>query len=140
MHPSMAKHRFSLVACARWEEMQIQKWVEYHKPIGFDHADPFATCRHYGEQANIYLHFLDTFRQETEWFSFLRIDEFLGLKRVNNIAAFMRDDEAGIDCLYFNSLVYGNSNKIRSDDRRALTPACGARGLNAHTKMICRPA
>ena len=34
----MLKHRFSLVACARWEETQIQEWVEYHKSIGFDHV------------------------------------------------------------------------------------------------------
>lgn len=161
----MAKHRFSLVACARWEETQIQEWVEYHRSIGFDHVylysndddptalfhavapytygpNPFVTFRHWpevGEQTGIYLHFLDTFRQDTEWFSFLDIDEFFVLKRVNNIAAFMRDYENSVDCLYFNWLIHGHSSKVRRDGQPTLTsyPRRAAR-LDAHTKMICR--
>jgi hypothetical protein len=163
----MAKHRFSLVACARWEETQIQEWVEYHKSIGFDHVylysndddpaplfraiapyaygpDPFITFRHWlaiGEQTEIYLHFLDTFKQETDWFSFLDIDEFFVLKHIDNISAFMRDYEAGVDCLYFNWLIYGNCGKVRRDDRPTLTSYLRrARKVDAHTKMICRSA
>jgi hypothetical protein len=163
----MAKYRFSLVACARWEETEIQEWVEYHKSIGFDHiylysndadpaplfhavapyaygADPFVTFRHWppaGEQVEIYLHFLDTFRDETEWFSFLDIDEFFVLKRVNNIAAFMRDYEAHVDCLYFNWVIYGHNGNVRRGDKPTLTSyPRRARGLDAHTKMICRSA
>jgi hypothetical protein len=163
----MAKHRFSIVACARWEETQIQEWVEYHKSIGFDHIylysndedpvplfrtiapyaygpDPFITFRHWpfvGEQTEIYLHFLDTFKQETEWFSFLDIDEFFVLKGIHNISVFMRDYEASVDCLYFNWLNYGNCGKVRRDDRPTLTSYLRrARKLDAHTKMICRSA
>jgi hypothetical protein len=165
-HP-MPKYRFSLVACARWEETQIQEWVEYHKSIGFDHIylysndddpallfnaiapyaygpDPFVTFRHWpivGEQVGIYLHFLDTFRQETEWFSFLDIDEFLVLKRLNNVAAFMRNYENSVDCLYFNWLIHGNSGKVRRDDQPALISyPRRARTIDSHTKMICRSA
>jgi hypothetical protein len=91
LDPPMAKHHFSLVACARWEEMQIQEWLEYHKSIGFDHVylysndddptrlfravapytygtEPFVTFRHWpcvGEQVPIHLHFLETFKHET---------------------------------------------------------------------------
>ena len=163
----MAKYRFSLVACARWEETQVQEWVEYHKSIGFDHiylysndaypaplfqavapyaygANPFVTFRHWpraGEQIEIYLHFLDTFRAETEWFSFLDIDEFLVLKRVDNIAAFMRVYEARVDCLYLNWLIYGHNGNVRRGDKPTLTSyPRRARHLDAHTKMICRSA
>jgi hypothetical protein len=163
----MAKHRFSIIACARWEETQIQEWVEYHKSIGFDHIylysndddpaplfraiapyaygpDPFITFRHWphvGEQTEIYLHFLDTFKQETEWFSFLDIDEFFVLRRIHNISAFMREYQASVDCLYFNWLNYGNCGKVRRDDRPTLTSYLRrARKLDAHTKMICRSA
>jgi hypothetical protein len=163
----MAKHRFSLVACARWEETQIQEWLEYHKSIGFDHvylysndddprplfgatapyaygSDPFVTFRHWpqaGEQTEIYLHFLDTAKQETEWFSFLDIDEFFVLKHIDNISAFMRDYEAGVDCLYFNWLIYGNCGKVRRDDRPTLTSHLRrAHKIDTHTKMICRSA
>ncbi|HEX3576687.1 MAG TPA: glycosyltransferase family 2 protein [Rhodopila sp.] len=164
---TMAKHRFSLVACARWEETQIQEWVEYHKSIGFDHiylysndddplplfraiapyaygADPFITFRHWphvGEQVEIYLHFLDTFKDETEWFSFLDIDEFFVLKRVATIAEFMREHETQVDCLYFNWLIYGNCGKLRRDDGPTLTSYVRrASRVDAHTKMLCRSA
>ena len=123
-----SKYEFSIVACARWEETSIQEWVEYHKSIGFNHiylysnddnpsalfraiasytygADPFVTFLHWpqvGQQVQIYLHFLKTFKQETTWFSFLDIDEFFVLKEINNIARFMKGYEAFVDCLYFN--------------------------------------
>jgi hypothetical protein len=165
LDPPMAKHHFSLVACARWEEMQIQEWLEYHKSIGFDHVylysndedparlfravapytygtEPFVTFRHWprvGEQVPIYLHFLETFKHETHWFSFLDIDEFFVLKDVNNIALFMHDYRTSVDCLYFNWLVYGHSGKVKRDDGATLTSYLRrARTLDAHTKMICR--
>ncbi len=163
----MAKYRFSLVACARWEETQIQEWVEYHKSIGFDHiylysndadpvplfnavapyvygTDPFVTFRHWpraGEQVGIYLHFLDNFKSETEWFSFLDIDEFFVLKRLNNITAFMQDYESRVDCLYFHWVIYGHSGNLRRGDKPTLTSYPRRAGhLDAHTKMICRSA
>jgi hypothetical protein len=130
MH-DMHKHKFSLVACARWEETEIQEWIEYHRSIGFDHIylysndddpailfraivpyaygpDPFVTFRHWprvGAQPAIYLDFLKTYRSETEWFSFLDVDEFFVLKGINNIGRFMRDYETSVDCLYFNWVI-----------------------------------
>lgn len=163
----MPEHQFSLVACARWEEACIQEWVEYHKSIGFDHIylysndddplplfelvapyaygpDPFITFRHWpqvGEQVEIYRHFLDNFKAETVWFSFLDIDEFFVLKSIDNITTFMRDFDAGVDCLYFNWLLYGNNGKIRRDDGATLTSYVRrAHKLDPHTKMMCRSA
>src|ERR1700744_4827562 len=130
----MAKYRFSLVACARWEEAQIQEWVEYHRSIGFDHIylysndddpsalfdavaayvhgrDPFVTFQHWpvtGEQIAMYFHFLETFKHQTEWFSFLDIDEFLVLRSLDDIHRFMDDYDINTDCLYFNWMIHGN--------------------------------
>jgi hypothetical protein len=163
----MPKHHYSLVACARWEEAHIQEWVMYHKSIGFDHiylysndddpaplfraiapfaygAKPFVTFRHWpqvGQQVEIYLHFLANFKQETHWFSFLDIDEFFVLKRVNDIGSFMRDYRNEVDCLYFNWLPYGHGGKVRRDDQPTLTSHLRrAHKLDVHTKMICRSA
>ena len=159
------KYDFSLVACARWEAANIQEWVEYHKSIGFSHVylycndddpiplfhavapysygnDPFITFLHWpivGQQVEIYLHFLKTFRHETGWFSFLDIDEFFVLKGVNNITRFMRKYEGHADCLYFNWMLYGNNGKVRRDDGATLTSYVRrGRGVNSHTKMLCR--
>ena len=102
------------------------------------------TVRHWpqvGEQIEIYLHFLDTFRHETEWFSFLDVDEFFVFKRLDNVAAFMRDYEDRVDCLYFNWLIHGHSGKVRRDDQPTLTSyPRRCRTLDVRTKMICRAA
>jgi hypothetical protein len=161
------KYAFSLVACARWEEANIQEWVEYHKSIGFSHiylysndddptalfravapytygTDPFVTFLHWpqiGQQMEMYLHFLKTFKQETTWYSLLDIDEFFVLKGVDDIGRFMRDYEPHVDCLYFNWLNYGNSGKVKREDGDTLTsyPRHDI-GPDSHTKMLCRSA
>ena len=110
-------------------------------PIGID---PFVTFMHWpgaGQQVEIYLHFLKTFKHETAWFSFLDIDEFFVLKGVDNIARFMRDYESQVDCLYFNWVVYGNSGKIRREDGPTLTSYLRREATpDGHTKMLCRSA
>src|SRR4051794_24548446 len=103
------RYRYSLVACARWEEKDVLERVQYHWTLGFDHiylysndddpmptfrmltpylfgSAPFITFRHVPkrdpttpQQADIYFHFLRNYKQETEWFSFLDIDGFLVL-------------------------------------------------------------
>jgi hypothetical protein len=161
------KYAFSLVACARWEEANIQEWVEYHKSIGFSHIylysndddpaalfravapytygnDPFVTFLHWpnaGQQVEIYLHFLKTFKHETVWYSLLDIDEFFVLKGVDDIGQFMRDYEAHTDCLYFNWVQYGNSGRLQREDGPTLTSYLRrAPSLDGHTKMLCRSA
>ena len=161
----MPRHKFSLVACARWEEDCIQEWLEYHQSVGFDHVylysndddptalakavapylhgdNPFVTLRHWpqvGQQIQIYLHFLETFRDETEWFSFLDIDEFFVLKGVDDIYAFMLDYQNSVDFLYFNWVIYGHSGRLRRDDGPVLTSYLRrARRPADATKMLCR--
>lgn len=161
----MPKYRFSLVACARWEEDDIQEWVAYHRSVGFDHIylysndddperlfravmpwvigpNPFITFRHWpvvGGQMEIYLHFLDTWKSETEWFSFLDIDEFFVLKGVNNIATFMRSYTDIVDCLYFHWLNYGNCGRVnRTPGSTLLSYVQRSANLNHHTKHLCR--
>jgi len=163
----MTKHRFSLVACARWEETEIEEWVAYHKSIGFDHIylysndddpaplfraivpyaygpDPFVSFRHWphvGQQAEMYLHFLEMLKHETEWFSFLDIDEFFVFKQLDNVVEFMRPYETSVDCLYFNWFIYGHSDRVRREDGAVLTAyRRRARRADVHTKMMCRSA
>ncbi|MEA2728580.1 MAG: hypothetical protein QOF70_3055 [Acetobacteraceae bacterium] len=163
----VAKYEYSLVGSARWEEANIQEWVEYHKSIGFSHVylysndddpmplfravapyvygpDAFVTFLHWpraGAQMEAYLHFLRTFKHETKWFSLLDIDEFFVLKDVDNIGRFMRDYESQVDCLYFNWVHYGNSGKVRREDGSTLTSyPRRSEGPDGHTKWLCRSA
>lgn len=151
----MAKHRYALVACARWEEEAIEEWLEYHRSIGFDHVylysndddptalltavsryvrgrAPFVTFRHWprvGDQVPIYLDFLDEFKAETDWYSLLDIDEFFVLRNENNIHAFMQAYENEVDCLYFNWVLYGHDGNVqRPSGSTLLTHRRRARG------------
>lgn len=159
------RHAHALVACARQEDARIQEWVEYHRSIGFDHVylycnddepcallkaagsyllgpDPFITFRHWpaaGQRAEMFLHFLATFKDEADWFAFLDIDEFLVLKDGGDVAGFMLPFHASADCVYFNGFNYGSNGKVHRDDspvllshlRRAAEP-------DPRTRMICR--
>ena len=163
----MPRHRYSLVACARWEETQIEEWVAYHRSIGFDHIylysndddpaplfravaayvhgpNPLITFRHWpvaGQQQAIYFHFLENFRHETEWFGFLDIDEFFVLKGVDNIDAFMAEYRDDVDCLYFHWVLYGNCDRKRRADTPTLTTYLRrASTIDIHIKMLCRSA
>ncbi len=129
------KYKFSIAACARWETKNISEWIAYHRAIGFEHiylycndndpaelyecllpllgeAYPFITfvhCPFQGFQGMMYKHFLKNFSAETEWFLFLDIDEFLVLKNVDDITAFMKNYEEICDALYFNWIFFGNN-------------------------------
>lgn len=161
------RYRYSLVACARWEETDIVEWLEYHRSIGFEHAyiysndddptalhkrllpyllqpDPFVTYRFWpkvGDQPGIYLHFLEHFRNETEWFIFLDIDEFLVIKELNNIAKFMQTFDSKADAVYFNWLQFGNANHVeRASGSVLLSYSRRAMMIDPTTKVITRSA
>ncbi len=162
----MPKHKFSLVACARWEENDILEWLDYHRVIGIDHVylysndddastlkeaigphldgpRPFVTYWHWhpskGRQVHMYLHFLSERRFETEWLCFLDIDEFLVIKGHNDLPRFMAPLEARFDAVYFNWVFYG------AGGRRTRQPGSVLMGLtrrncrvNCHTKNFVR--
>lgn len=159
----MPKYKAALVACARWEENDIVEWIEYHRSIGFEHIflysndddpyilyrrvlgytlgeDPFITYLHWpkvGEQIPMYLHFIDHFLNRSEWISFLDIDEFITVKSGKKIYEFLTEDMSGIDCVYFNWLIYGNAGKIDRDcDSILLSHNRRSARIDVHTKTI----
>jgi len=167
MHATSPRYKFSLVACARWEERDIVEWVEYHRAVGIEHfyiysnddtpaalfkvlepyifqPEPIITYRHWpiaGQQQHIYYHFLEHFKHETEWFSFLDIDEFMVFKTGNSIASFMAPFEDRFDAIYLNWIVYGHNQRIiRDDDSVLLAYTQRADYVNVHTKLIIRAA
>ena len=165
--PPNARRKFSLVACARWEEKDIVEWVEYHLAVGIEHfyiysnddspatlfkvlspyifrSAPLVTFRHWpipGQQPQMYFHFLEHFLAETEWFCFLDVDEFLVFKGVNAISEFMAKFEASYDAVYLNWLLYGNNYLVERDDDSVLFAYTRrASFIDHHTKVITRAA
>ncbi len=135
-------HRFSIVACARWETRYITEWLTYHRAIGFDHVflycnddnpaelfrevlpftlgpQPFVTFRHHpqqGQQPQMYADFLARNRRDCEWISFFDVDEFLRLPPGESISSFMGRFPEDIDCVMFNMVYFGpNGHKTPPD-------------------------
>ena len=160
-------HGFSLVACARWEEDDIVEWIEYHRAIGVDHfyiysnddsptilakrlmpyllsAEPIVTYRHWpiaGQQAQIYYHFLENYKNETEWFCFLDIDEFLVIKGSDSAPRFIAAFGDDCDAIYLNWLIYGNNFLVERDkDSVLFSHTRRAAAVDPHTKTITRSA
>ena len=130
----LRKFTYALVACARWETDCILEWIAYHRAIGFEHLflycndddpaelfdkvlpyvcgpEPFVTFKHCalpGQQKAMYLDFLDHHKDETEWFIFLDIDEFIRLPVHKTIDAFAKDLGAGVDAVYLHWCFFGN--------------------------------
>ena len=128
------KYKYSIMTCCRWEYNNISEWISFYKEIGFDHIyiycnddDPrdlytnclpfiseensFVTFVYYaevGNQIGMILNFLKNFKNQTEWVSFIDIDEFLLLKNTHNIKDFMVKFEEN-DAVYFNWSMFGTN-------------------------------
>ncbi len=133
-----AVYRYSIIACARWETPYIAEWISYYEAIGFDHIylycnddDPaelrteveaatkdrpnFVSFTHFpgqGRQIDMYLAGLEHARSETEWVTFLDIDEFLVLRGCDNIDKFMEPFANTVDSVHFNWVYFGNSGYV----------------------------
>lgn len=129
------KYKYSIMTCCRWEYNNISEWISYYKSIGFEHIfiycnddDPrdlytnclpfiygednyvtFVTYRDLGNQIGMIFDFLKRFKDQTEWISFLDIDEFLCIKNVDNIKEFMSSFQEE-DVIYFNWSMFGTNS------------------------------
>lgn len=160
------RHRASIVACARWESPYIAEWLAYHVAIGFDHIylycnddDPTelgevlrtlpvdlsvrVTFRPYfgqGQQSLMYQDALRYARLQSDWISFLDIDEFLVLRAWSSIPDLLQQlDRDAVDSLHFNWLFYGhNGYRTRPAGAVLQNYTRRSRGVDGHTKHISR--
>jgi hypothetical protein len=105
----MARVNFAIVAIARRENLDVEEWLNYHYGIGFDriylYDNPGAgdadlvflryderlvltTITGEGRQSGAYKHFIDNFREETDWVAFLDLDEFIVLREDKTFRGF----------------------------------------------------
>lgn len=161
---SVMKYKYSAICCARWESRYIGEWLFYCKKIGFDHVylycnddDPknffdavsrtpveesFYTLKHYekvGAQRAMYIDALRMAREESEWVSFLDVDEFLALGVFDNLEEFVGYHDENVQCIYFNWLNFRSSGHISRPYGSVLRSYLYRdRDFNPHTKHICK--
>ncbi|EHH68006.1 discoidin domain-containing protein [Gluconobacter morbifer] len=158
------KYKYSIMTCCRWEYNNISEWISYHKELGFNHIyiycnddDPrdlytncipflseenkyvtFIHCTEVGNQAGMILDFLKRFKNETEWITFLDIDEFFLLRNVDNVGNFMSKFQED-DAVYFNWSMFGtNSFEKRPEGSVLLNYFYREETLHPLTKVISK--
>jgi hypothetical protein len=111
-----------LVCIAKDEDHYIEEWLDYNHKLGFDEIVMYEndwvcpidrpylkkiTFNGPHKQMESYNHFLRNFRNDYEWAAFLDCDEFLVLKKHNNVNEFLTDynnpSGIGINWQFFGS-------------------------------------
>ena len=117
--------RTALVCIAKNEDNYIEEWVNYHIKLGFDKifiyendwdcnliSEKIVKIKFNGtrQQTAAYNNFINTYKNEYDWVGFFDVDEFLVLKKHNNIKEFINDyrDEHAIGV---NWVLFGDNNQ-----------------------------
>ncbi len=159
------RHKFSIVACARWETPYIVEWLNYYRALGFDHVylycndddpvalyeavlpftqgpAPFVTFRYYphqGQQLQMYADFLKFNLDDSEWISFFDVDEFLRLPPGQTISTFMSRFDDSVDCVLFNWIFFGpNGHKTAPSGHVLSNFTQRQRSIHPFTKFVAR--
>jgi hypothetical protein len=121
--------KIALVCIAKNEDKYINEWVDYHIKLGFDsifiyendwdsnierdnvYKIPFNGLR---QQIPSYNHFIRNYRNDYDWVAFLDVDEFLVLKKHNNIHEFISEYQ-DYSSIGINWVLFGD-NGLESTD------------------------
>lgn len=140
------KKKYYIAICTIFkdEAMTIKEWIEYHKLIGVDHIylynnqstdnyldiitpyikDNFITLVNWNypppAQVSAYQHFRDSFWDETNWITFIDIDEYLCPKRVLNLKDWLTKYE-NFPSLTIYWKMFGSSGILDFNTNKLLT-------------------
>lgn len=114
----------ALVCIAKNEDKYIEEWIQYHLYLGFDHVfiyendwrcninSPLVTKIVYdgiGLQESAYNHFLNSYYDEYDWVAFFDVDEFLVLKKHNDVKSFLKE-YSEYNGVAINWYLFGDNN------------------------------
>jgi hypothetical protein len=113
-----------IVCIAKNEDHYIDEWIKYHTKLGFDHIFIYTNDWLYesdnekvsifsvngsGKQLYAYNDFVKNKSSGYDWAAFFDIDEYLVLKKHNNINSFLKD-YTECDALGINWAFFGDNN------------------------------
>lgn len=147
--------RVALVCIAKNEDDYIQEWIDYHLKLGFDEVVIYKNNWNYEinhpqvktiqfdgqtQQMKAYNNFIDNNSELFDWAAFFDVDEFLVLKKHQNIKDFLKDysehDNVAISWVLFgdNGLTEfdkNNTSVLKRFTKRQNKP-------NTHIKTITK--
>ena len=137
------KYHISICGCFKNEARFFKEWIEYHMMMGVDHfylynnnsednyqevLKPYinkgiVTLEQYPQipvQPGAYQHWYDNYRNETDWVSFLDMDEFFVPLKHDNLKNWLADyGKYPVLMIYWK--MFGTSGIMKHDDTRLVT-------------------
>lgn len=140
------KYYVSLCAIFKDEAPNFKEWIEYHRIVGVEHfylynnnstdnymdvLQPYideglVTLTDWPQipgQQGAYEHFVKTFRHETQWVSFLDLDEFFCPKQAVSLPEWLSSHgDYPVHMIYWR--MFGTQGHMKSDSSRLTTEQC----------------
>lgn len=143
----------ALVCVAKNEDNYIQEWIDYHKKLGFDDifiyqndwdfeisSPNVISIKTFGKaiQVDTYQNFIRNYKDQYDWAAFIDVDEFLVLKKHQNIKDFITEFGHG-PSIAVNWVVFGDNNHIKVEGDFSVLKRFTKRqnSSNPHIKSIC---
>jgi hypothetical protein len=145
--------RVALVCIAKNEENYIQEWIDYNLKLGFDDIFVYQNNWRYNinsknvhtiefdgdcMQEAAYNHFIKSNYDNYDWVAFFDVDEFLVLKKHDNIKKFI-ENYSNYNAIGINWVLFGD-NGLDFNGSYSLLPRFTKRqiGVNEHIKSIVK--
>lgn len=146
--------RVALVCIAKNEDPYIEEWISYNKKLGFDDIFVYQNdWRWYGESENVYKleidgpnkqleaynSFVQNYYDKYDWVAFFDVDEFLVLKKHENIKSFISDYEE-FQAIGVNWVLFGNNGQVSVNNEYGVIKRFTKRqkDVNQHVKCIVK--
>ena len=147
----MSTIKVAICVVAKWEDYYLEEWLDYNHKLGFDHIflfqndwrtdveRPFLTkgiCDGRSVQVPLFNHFLKD-NTEYDWIAFIDCDEFIVLKKHNNIKELIEEYKDRTNIIGLNWFMYGNLGieKREGDSLIKMFPM-RSQQPNEHIKVI----
>ncbi len=138
--PVSKKYKISICAIFKNEALYLKEWIEYHKIVGVEHfylynnnsednyqevLKPYiekgiVTLTEWPQnqaQMQCYHDAFDKYKDDTEWLTFIDIDEFIVPNTTNNIYDFLKPYQNKRPVIIVYWKIFGTSGKLSRDTK-----------------------
>ena len=147
--------KVALVCIAKDEDEYIKEWIDYHKKLGFDSIfifennwrckvkDDIVTAIEFDgvvKQIPAYNAFIERFGYDYDWAAFIDVDEFVVLKKHENIKEFLKDYDSVENGIAINWVLFGNNGHEEPSEKYSVLERFTKREAipNSHIKTFLK--
>ena len=143
--------KVALINVAKWEDYYLKEWLDYNEKLGFDKVLMFQNdwkcelehpilekhvCNGNSIQVPLYNNVLND-NTEYDWLAFIDCDEFIVLKKHNNIKEFIEEYQHSTNVIGLNWTFFGNLGKLsREGDSLIKQFPMRNKGTDQHIKVL----